>query len=259
MEALMKKTDELSLAKTLEFAAQCYTDKKTSVGIDVFPFCKQVARQAEKIAKRLYLDLKPEYISDSAQDTITAIVHCAILHDVLNQSTCAFENIAEITNVQIAAMVAAISRDFRLVETKRDMEFRGRLSQSPVGAQIVVVAHIICTANTAINLLETSGIKSLPKSKKMLAQMDGDLLAIRAADKYYVVRLYTQAARNMLLTISQKIKSCKQQAKIEKMVLQNTKTLRESAEQAEKPETVKPRKKREKRYATKRTPDNNSE
>lgn len=255
----MKKTDELSLAKTLEFAALCYDAKKTNVGVDIFAFCKQVARQAEKIAKRLYLDLKPEYISDSAQDTITAIVHCAVLHDVLNQSTCAFENIAEITNVQIAAMVAAISRDYRLVETKRDMEYRGRLSQSPVGAQIVVVAHIICTANSAISRIETEGVKSLPKSKKMLAQMDGDLLAIRAADKYYVIRLYTQAARNLLLTISQKIKSSKQQAKIEKMVLQNTKTLRESAEQAEKAETVKPRKKREKRYATKRTPDNNPE
>lgn len=258
MEALMKKTDELSLAKTLEFAAQCYSDKKTTIGLDVFPFSKQVARQAEKIAKRLYLDLKPEYISDSAQDTITAIVHCAILHDVLNQSSCAFENVAEITNVQIAAMVAAISRDFRLVETKRDMEYRGRLSQSPVAAQIVVVAQIICAANSAISLLESAGITSLPKSKKMLAQMDSDLLAIRAADKYYVIRLYTQAARNLLLTISQKIKSCRQQAKIEKMVLQNTKTLRESAKQAEKPETVKSRKKREKRYATKRTPDDNS-
>lgn len=256
----MKKVDELSLAKTLEFAGQCYADKKTSMGIDVTAFCKQVARQSEKIARRLYLDMRPEYLSESANDSITTIVHCAVLHDVLNISSCAFENIAEITNVQIAAMVAAISRDFRLVETKRDMEYRGRLSQSPVGAQIVVTAQIICSAKSALNALENTGLAGVPKSKKMLAQMDGDLLAIRAADKYYALRLYTHAARNLLGTISQKIKACRHQAKIDKLVLQNTQNLRESrADPQLTAEHVKPkRQKREKRYATKRAIEDDS-
>lgn len=257
----MKKTDELSLEKTLLFAGQCYENKKTATGKELFAFCKQVARQAETIAHRLYLDLKPEYIPDSAKDNIIAIVHCAVLHDVLNISSCTFENIAEVTNVQVAAMVAAISRDFRLVETKRDMEFRGRLSASPVGAQIVIIAHTICTAQAAMAAVEKSGIAGLPKSKKILAQMDGDLLAIRAADKYYVLRLYTQAARNLIVKISQKIKSCRQLAKTEKMVLQNTKTLRESVAAEKKVEvTEKPKKpKREKRYAKKRVIDDNPE
>lgn len=259
----MKKTDELSLEKTLSFAAQCYENKKTIAGRDTFSFCKQVARQAEAIAHRLYLDLKPEYFAESANDMTIAIVHCAVLHDVLNTSSCAFENVAEVTNVQIAAMVAAISRDFRLVETKRDMEFRGRLSQSPIGAQIVVVAHIICTAKAALSALSLTGISAIPKPKKILAQMDGDLLAIRAADKYYVLRLYTQAARNLLAQISQKVKSYKQQAKLEKMVLQNTKNLRESAETkpaiADKEKEVSKPKRREKRYAKKRSVDGSSE
>ena len=251
----MKKVDELSLAKTLEFAAQCYENRKTATGVDVFVFCKQVARQSEHIARRLYLDMRPEYLSESAKDSITTIVHCAVLHDVLNVSACAFENIAEVTNVQIAAMVAAMSRDYRLVETKRDMEFRGRLSQSPVGAQIVATSAIICSAKAALGILETVGVAGIPKSKKMLAQMDGDLLAIRAADKYYALRLYTHAARNCLSTISQKIKACRQQAKIDKLILQNTQNLRESRNEksSPEPEAVKPKKqKREKRYATKR-------
>lgn len=248
----MKKTDELSLEKTLTFAAQCYADKKTATGDDMVGFCKKIARRAEQIAVKLYQDMRPDYMTDSTKDSIAAIVHCAVLHDVLNVSACAFENVAEVTNVQIAAMVAAISRDFRLVETKRDMEFRGRLSQSPVGAQIVIVSHIICTAQSTLLMLDKTGVPAIPRSKKVLAQMDGDLLAIHAASKYYVLRLYTHAARNLLGDISQKIKACRQQAKMDKMVLQNTKTLRESLEtKAGQPKPAP--KKREKRYAQKRT------
>lgn len=225
----MKKTDELSLEKTIQFATQCYSTKTTNTGEDLLLHAKSVARQAEKIANRMFLDMRPDYFPESAKDTVIAIVHCGVLHDVLNVSSCAFENVAEITNVQIAAMVAAISRDYRLVETKRDMEFRGRLSQSTVGAQIVVVADIICTAQAIVRAIETVGVGLVPKSKKILAQLDGDLLAIHAANKYYVVRNYTHAARNLLSDVSQKIKACKQKAKIEKMVLQNTQALRESA------------------------------
>jgi hypothetical protein len=252
MEALMKKTDELSLEKTLAFAAQCYVDKKTNTGVEMFPFCKQVARRSEQIAIKLYNDLRPDYITDNLKDNITAIVHCAVLHDVLNVSACAFENVAEVTNVQIAAMVAMLSRDFRLVETKRDMEFRGRLSQSPLTAQIVAVARIICAAQSTVSLLDNEGMPAVTRAKKILGQMDGDLLAIHAAGKYYVLRLYTHAARGLLTDISQKIKACRQKAKMEKMVLQNTKTLRESVENSQAPK--KPViKKREKRCAKKRT------
>lgn len=244
----MKKTDELSISKTWEFAKVCYAQKNTYTGEELLPFSKKVAGSAETIAQKLFQDLRPDYISDNIKDTIAAIVHCGILHDVLNVSACAFEQVAEVTNVQIAAMVAAISRDFRLVETKRDIEFRGRLSQSTVGAQIVVVAQIICAARAALHALDIGGPAAIPRTKKMLAQMDGDLLAIHAANKYYVLRLYVHAARNLLAEISQKIKDCRARAKMEKIVLQNTKNLRESAATPSGSG-----KKRTKQYAKKRT------
>lgn len=250
----MKKTDELSLEKTYQFAAQCYAAKTTFIGEELLQHAKHVATQAENIAHRLYQDMRQDYLPENSKDSITTIVHCGLLHDVLNVSSCAFENVAEITNVQIAAMVAAISRDFRLVETKRDMEFRGRLSQSPVGAQIVVVADIICTAKSLSSAIDVAGLPLVPKSKKILAQLDGDLLAVHAANKYYVLRMFTHAARNLLSEISQKIKACKQKAKMEKLVLQSTKTLRETAAAEKKAKkTAKPKEqKREVRYAGKR-------
>lgn len=254
----MKKTDELSLVKTWEFAKMCYQQKHTATGDELLLFSKQVAMRAETIAQKLFQDLRPDYVSDNIKDTIAAIVHCGILYDVLNVSACAFEHVAEATNVQIAAMVAAISRDFRLVETKRDLEFRGRLSQSTVGAQIVIVARTICLAQSAMTALTAQGLEIAPKTKKIVAQMDGDLLAIHAANKYYVLRLYVHAARNLLVDINQKIKECRHKAKLEKIVLQNTRNLRESAASAQLG-TDKPAKKRAKQYAKKRTFKSDSE
>lgn len=253
----MKKTDELSLEKTLLFAKQCYGTRNSITGTNLVEHSKFVARQSETIAIRLFNDLRADYFSESTKDIATAIVHCALLHDVLNVSSCAFENIAEVANVQIAAMVAAISRDFRLVETKRDMEFRGRLSQSHVGAQIVVVADVICTTKEIIQSIERVGLTGVPKAKKILAQLDGDLLAIHAANKYYTLRMYAHAAKNMIIDAGQKIKTCRQRAKTEKMLLQTKQRVQESIAAREKEVTTEAkaktpvRKKREVRYAKK--------
>lgn len=247
----MSDMDDAAVQRTLAFAKQHYGDKQTYTGASLSAHCVLVARQAETIAQKLYQDVRADFMPDDTKDSISAIVQSAILHDVLNVSACAFENIAETATVQIAAMVADISRDFRLVETKRDMEFRGRLSQSPVGAQIVVVADIICTARDILTVLQQQGLSFVPKAKKILAQLDGDLLAIHAASRFYVLRLYVHAARNLLGDVSQTIKACKNKAKMEKLVAQNTKTIREQAA-AKKKSVETPVKKKEVRCARKR-------
>jgi hypothetical protein len=254
----MKKPEGSPIQKTLEFAATHYVGRSTSIGINLLDHCKLVAQQAEVIAQKLYQDVRVDFMPDDTKESIAAIVHGALLHDVINVSSCAFENIAEISTVQVAAMVADISRDFRLVETKRDMEFRGRLSQSPIGSQIIVVADIICTAKDILNALAKAGIQATPKAKKLLTQLDGDLLAIQAASRYYVLRMYVHAARNMLNDISQTIKACKHKAKLDKIVAQHTTGIRARAAAAEKAKTASTKKKKEGRYARKRSVEQDS-
>lgn len=253
----MKKPDALSAEKTISFAKPYYEYKKAIGDGPLLEHCVKVSKQAEVIAGRLYQDVRLDFFPDSTKDSIAAIVQGAILHDVLHVSECAFEQIAEATTVQIAAMVADVTRDFRLVETKRDMEFRGRLSQSPVGSQIVVTADIICTAKELLTLFDLHGLQFVPKAKKILTQLDGDLLAIHAANRYYMLRMYVHAARNMLNTISQKIKACKQQARLDRLVADNTKKLRDAKTVDTTAKTTK--KKKEVRYARKRATDTNSE
>lgn len=247
----MDTQDASPIQQTLAFAKQHYGDKQTHTGASLAAHCMLVAQQAETIAQRLYQDVRADFMPDDTKDSISAIIQSALLHDVLNVSACAFENIAEVTTVQIAAMVADISRDFRLVETKRDMEFRGRLSQSPVGAQIVVVADILCTARDILARLQKQGLAFVPKAKKILTQLDGDLLSVHAASRFYVLRMYVHAARNLLVDVSQTIKACKSKAKLDKIVAQNTKALRERVAADKKAEAAEPKKKKV-QYARKR-------
>jgi len=224
----MKKTEELSLQETAAFAKKQYANSFLNTEECVFSFVKRVAARAEDIAHKFYADMLPEYHAENKANNIAAVVHCAILSEVFSYSNCCFEEVAEISNVQVAAMVAQLSRDKRLVETKRDTEYRGRLSQSSLGAQIVAVARIICFAQSTKKYFESYSVAAAQKIKKNLNQMDADLLAIHAASLYYVLRTHVHAARNLLTTISQDLKKERSRLKNEKLVLQHTKVLRES-------------------------------
>jgi hypothetical protein len=223
-----------SLAKTTTFARQHYGQKLSGAGVLLFPHCVKVARQAEQIAHKLYQDVRADYFPENTKDSIAAIVQVALLHEVLNVSACSFESIAEVATVQIAAMVADISRDFRLVETKRDMEFRGRLSQSPVGAQIVVAANVLCTGQVLLQQIQKEGLPAANRAKKLLTQLDGDLLALHAANRYYMLRMYAHAARNLLVDVSHHIKDCKHKARADKLAAKSEKRLRERLADKEK-------------------------
>lgn len=207
---------DLPINATVAFAREHYQDKPSVHQKTLMQHALSVARMAENIAIKLYSDVRKDLISDETQESVAIIVHSAVLHDLINVSRCAFEQIAERTTVQVAATVADLSRDFRLVETKRDMEYRGRLSQAGVKAQVVAVADIICTAGEIIELIKAEGASTAARARKILMQLDGDLLAITAASRFYQLRLYTHAARNRLHDASQLIKECKAKAKSER-------------------------------------------
>lgn len=219
---------ERAIANTTEFAKRQYGERQSVYGRTLLQHCKAVARVAEVIAHKLYQDVRADFSQADSNESIATIVQGAMLHDVIN-IRCAFEEVAEQTTVQVAALVADMSRDFRLVETKRDMEFRGRLSQSPVGTQIVALADILCTTKEVIAMLHNQGNAAIPRAKKILAQLDGDLLAIHSSNLYYVLRLYAHAAKNLLRDATQLIKDRRALAKQERFILQATTTIRAKA------------------------------
>lgn len=216
---------EINTPKIVEFAKDLYGDGQTSTNVLVFTHCLNSAKLAENIAHRLFNDMRGDLVPQDVNDIIASIVHSALLSEVINTRRAHFETIADVANVQIATMVSTLSRDLRLVETKRDMEYRGRLSQSSVATQIVAVAAILCTAQETIAILKQKSVASIPKIRKILAQLDADLLAAHATARYYVLRLYSHAARNLINDANQLIKKIRSDLKTARMLEKHTANL----------------------------------
>jgi hypothetical protein len=209
---------DLDLKTTVNYAKEAYGELRTNTDSKVFTHCWSVARLAEQIAHKFFGDMRADMLPQDAPDIITAIVHASILHEIINFGRKTFENVAEIANVQVAAMVSTLSRDYRLVETKRDLEYRGRLSQSSISTHIVAVAEVICSAKEVIDSLNANGLAQLAKTRKILGQLDADLLVVHTAARYYVLRLYVHAARNLISDANQLIKKLKTEAKAAKAI-----------------------------------------
>jgi len=216
----------LQISNTVDFAKDAYGNAKTNTDYEVITYCLSVAKLAEQIAQQLFKDMRSDVVPHDKHDIIESIVHAAVLSETLATARRTFEHVASITNVQIASMVATLTRDYRLVETKRDIEYRGRLSISPLATQIVAVAGIICNAKTILKSLQKNGLAATSKARKILAQLDGDLLAIHAVSRYYTLRLYAHAARNLIADANQLIKKLKADAKTARMVEKNTAGIR---------------------------------
>lgn len=209
---------ELSIDNTVSFAKQIYGDAQTATEVSLFVHCWSVAKLAERIAQTLFQDMRGDAVPSDVSDIIAAIVHTSLLLESIQVQRKTFEGVADITNVQVASMVSTLSRDLRLVETKRDIEYRGRMSQSPVATQIVAVAAIICTANETTELLQNKAVAAIPKARKIIAQLDGDLLCAHAVSRYYTLRLYSHAARNSINDANQLIKKLKADARMARTV-----------------------------------------
>jgi hypothetical protein len=201
------------IEKTLAMAKQFYAGRQ-SVGCRTLEdHCNRVARAAQTIAKKLFADVKPNTFADDTQTQIMSVAHAGLLHAAISSGACAFEDIAEQTTVQIADMVANNTRDYRLIETKRDIEYRGRISQSSIASQLVALADIICTVKEVKDTVEKSGLASVLRPRKILIRLDADLFSLHAASRYYVLRCYTHAAKNLIAETGQLLKDKKQQVR----------------------------------------------
>jgi len=208
--------DTLDINHTLTLIAKYYCGKKSVGSRTLEEHCRRVANFSQIIAAKLFADVKNENFSDNVQTNIAAVAHAGLLHEAINAGACSFEDIAENTTVQIADIVSNISRDFRLIETMRDMEYRGRVCQSSIATQIVALADIIVTAKEIMDAISKHGLAAIIRPRKILIRLDGDLLSLHAVPRYYVLRLYAHAAKNLLTDVSQLLKDKKKQLRKEK-------------------------------------------
>ena len=99
-------------------------------------------------------------------DTLAA----GLLHDTIEDTTTDYDEIRGRFGPRVAAMVAALTKDKRLPEQRREREYFAQLARAPVGAKLCKVA------DTLHNLRDTDAAhrpKALHKGKVLLRTFRG--------------------------------------------------------------------------------------
>lgn len=94
----------------------------------------------------------------------------ALLHDTIEDTATDYDEIAERFGARVAGMVAALTKDKRLPETRREREYFGQLARAPLGAKLCKVA------DTLHNLRDTDAAhrpKALHKGHVLLRTFRG--------------------------------------------------------------------------------------
>ena len=104
----------------------------------------------------------------SDENTITA----ALLHDVIEDTTVDYDDLLAAFGSDVADMVAALSKDKRMIEPKREEAYDAQLARASTGARLIKLADVydnLCDAETPERLRTY-----LPKADRALALTSDD-------------------------------------------------------------------------------------
>ena len=101
-----------------------------------------------------------------------AVLCAALLHDVIEDTTADYDDLAEQFSVEIADLVAAVSKDMRQPEPQREEAYDRQLAEADWRARLLKLADVydnLCDATT-----EAHRAALLPRAERALALADDD-------------------------------------------------------------------------------------
>ena len=75
-------------------------------------------------------------------NTDETVIAAALLHDVIEDTTIDYDDLAENFSAEIADIVAALSKDPRMIEAERELAYDRRLAAGPWQARLVKLADV---------------------------------------------------------------------------------------------------------------------
>ncbi|MBT8485734.1 MAG: HD domain-containing protein [Phycisphaerae bacterium] len=101
-----------------------------------------------------------------------AILAAALLHDVIEDRDVDFDEIEERVGVEVARLVATLTKDKRLVESEREAAYDAQLAAGPSAARLIKLADVYD------NLLDAEGVSArrlfIEKAERALTLAAGD-------------------------------------------------------------------------------------
>ncbi len=100
------------------------------------------------------------------------VLAAALLHDVIEDTLADYDDVLQHFGPEVADMVAALSKDMRLVESEREPAYDAQLTQGPWEARLVKLADVYDNLSDAET--EAARTKLIGKAQRALQLADGD-------------------------------------------------------------------------------------
>ena len=110
-------------------------------------------------------------------DTVLA---AALLHDVIEDTQADYDDLLEHFGSEVAEMVAALSKDMRLVESEREPAYDAQLAEAPWQARLIKLADVYDNFTDAGT--DAARRKLADKAERALRLADGDPKLTKACE-----------------------------------------------------------------------------
>lgn len=141
---------ELDRRETRRFMIACHGRKC----VDGSPYSRHsvaVAELAEPWGTRHFR--RNQLVMPLDQIMIDNMWHAAILHDTIKDGNATWDDILDVTNLEVARLVAILTHDSRLSRTRRLQEYTNCLLHADYPAKIIKLADLSCDLQDALKLL----------------------------------------------------------------------------------------------------------
>ncbi len=196
----------LDICATRLFADHMYETSLTPAGKTILNHAEEVSRYVRRAATDYYHYVRGEFLPPECTDPLESAVHASILHEVIERGGCTFEAVVAETDLAAGHFVADCTRDHRLPEARRLLEFRSRISEAPILSQIIVLCDTLCTIRDTAAWLPNQPRDVIMATGDLLPRWDEDLSALNQTVRYTPVRPFVKYARRQLTDLGQLIR-----------------------------------------------------
>lgn len=103
------------------------------------------------------------------------VLATALLHDTIEDTTTDRDDLVEHFGSEIAASVAALSKDMRLPDAEREEKYKQTLRTSPAPVKICKLADIFDNLIDSLQLSRAQRQKTIERSQTYLAALENDI------------------------------------------------------------------------------------
>ena len=100
------------------------------------------------------------------------VLAAGLLHDAIEDTTADFDEIAEAVGPEVAALVAALTKDMRLPYDERELAYDRQLAAAPWQARLVKLADVY--DNLCDSILSGANVQVRDKAQRALALAHGE-------------------------------------------------------------------------------------